>query len=157
MAIMGLLNPKSDLLYDPIRKKWVDKTPEEMIRQSLIHEMVENLGYPPTWIAVEKELSQLPVPAPLPKGQRIPKRRADLVVFTKNALTGSLRALMMVECKAVPLTPKFARQVIGYNAFVGADFIVLANETQILTGYFDPNAHIYQFEPGLPRFDALVK
>jgi hypothetical protein len=154
MAIMGSSNLKNDLLYDPIRKKWVEKTSEEAIRQDLIHQMIEKLGYPAPLIAVEKELAQLPNLRG--SGAPIPKRRADIVVYAKQAKIYALKAILMIECKAVPLTPKFAQQVIGYNAFVGAEFIALANETQVLTGFFDVRDSLYKFEPGLPLFKDLM-
>jgi Type I restriction enzyme R protein N terminus (HSDR_N) len=151
---MGLSNPKNDSLYDPIRKKWVDKTPEEAIRQLLIRHMLEKLGYPPTLIAIEKELSQLPH-LKLKSTDQVPRRRADIIVFAKGEEKGTLSPLLMIECKAVPLLPKFAQQVIGYNTFIGAPFVALANERQVLTGCYDKVAGMYRFKLGLPRFEEL--
>lgn len=153
MAIMESLSLKNEI-FDPIRKKWVEKNPEEQIRQSLLWQMTENLGYPVSLIAIEKEIGQLPQ-ASSSLNHKIPKRRADIVVYAKK--TDTLRAVLMIECKAVPLTPKFAQQVIGYNAFVKAPFIALANEFQVLTGFFDPDGGIYKFEEGLPHFEALMR
>lgn len=149
-AIMESSNHKNEI-FDPIRKKWVEKTPEEQIRQRLIHQMIEKLGYPKSLLAVEKELSKL---AKVPASE-VPKRRADIVVFSKNE-SGELVPLLMIECKSVPLTPQFAQQVIGYNAFIGAPFIALANDTQILTGFYSQEAGIYRFEKGLPSYLGLT-
>ena len=145
---------RNKILFDPIRKKWVDKTPEEVIRQLLIRQMVDQLGYPRALLAIEKELSQLPHLALTP-AKELPKRRIDLLVFAKDAV-GALVPLMLVECKAVPLTPKFAQQVLGYNSFVGAPFVTLANAEQILTGFFDSQAGVFRFEKGLPAFKNIL-
>jgi hypothetical protein len=153
MVTMGSSSLKNDSLYDPIRKKRVDKGKEEIIRQQLVRHMVEKLGYPRSLITIEKELSQLPHLRLTPP-QNIPKRRADIIAFAKTKST--LSPLIMIECKATPLTPKFAQQVIGYNTFVGAPFLALANARQILTGCFDPSAGIYRFEQGLPPFATLL-
>jgi hypothetical protein len=152
MAIMASLNQKNNsLIYDTVRKKWVAATPEEMIRQWLIRQMVEKLGYPRILIAIEKELSQLPH-LKLKPYKEIPKRRADIIVFSP----GTLKPLLMIECKAVALTPKFAQQVIGYNTVVGASFLAMANDKHVLTGCFDTQAGMYQFKKGLPDFETLI-
>lgn len=146
MAIMGSSNLRSSTLYDPIRKKWVEKTPEECIRQLLILHMIEQLGYPPALIAVERELSSF-------KGAQehsaVPKRRVDILVFNKSS-AGALTPLLMIECKAVALTPKFTQQLVGYNSFIGAPFIALANGKDVLTGHYDGEQ--YRFQPGLPHW-----
>lgn len=152
---MGSLNLKNEL-YDPIRKKWVDETPEELIRQALILQMIEELGFPPSLLAIEKELYLLPH-LNLGEKREIPKRRADLIAFAHGIHPDyAIFPLLMIECKAVDLTPKFAQQVIGYNAYVQAPFISLANGKQILTGFFDKEAGMYRFEPGLHSFKALA-
>ncbi len=153
---MGLSSPKSETLFDPIRKKWVEKTPEELVRQLLVRHMIEKLGYPASLIAIEKELSQLPSFAlDLTTTDQIPARRADIIVYSKEE-DGSLKAVLMIECKAVPLSSKVAAQVIGYNAFVGAPYVAVANQTEVLTGCFDRERGIYQFRPGLPRYEQLT-
>ena len=153
MAIMGSSSPKNECLYDPVRKKWVEKTPEEVVRQRLIKKMVEELEYPIALLAVEKELSSLPH-LQLISTKKIPKRRADIIVFTKGRT--SLFPLLMIECKALPLTLKFAQQVIGYNTFVKAPFVALANENQMMTGSYNEKSGMFGFTPGLPPYQTLI-
>ncbi len=153
---MGLSKP-SNQLFDPVRKKWVEATPEEIIRQQLIHQMVEELGYPIAFLSVEQELAGLPH-LQLVERESIPKRRADIIAFGKDVHPDyPLFPLMMVECKAVPLTPKFAQQVIGYNGVVQAPYLALANGDQILSGYFDEGAGHYHFDHGLPTYQSLIE
>ena len=140
----------SKKLFDPLRAKWVAPTPEECIRQGLLGKMVEELGYPQSFIAVEKELSELPH-LRLTSKDAIPNRRADVIVFAKKVHPDHpLYPLLMIECKAVPLTPKFAQQVIGYNSVVKAPFLALANQEQVMTGFIE-GGH-FHFEPGLPPY-----
>ncbi len=141
----------NDQLFDPFRKKWVQATPEERIRQRLLQEMVGQLGYLPHLIALEKELGQLPHLQQ--RGASCPKRRIDLLVFSPQ----SLKPLLMVECKAVPLSPTTIQQVIGYNSFVEATFIAVANDQQVMTGFYDSCEGKYRFENGLPHFKHLVE
>lgn len=135
-------------IFDRIRKKWVDNTPEETIRQQLIIHMIEKLHYPQQLIAVERELAGLAAHFRTPHQviREIPKRRVDIVVFSQKQLI----PLLIIECKSVPLIPKCARQVIGYNAFIGAPFVALANGKQVMTGSYDQELGAYRFEKGLP-------
>ncbi len=142
---------KCEPIYDPIRKKWVAATPEEKIRQYLIRHMTEKLGYPPLWMAIEKELAQLPHVQPK-SAMEIVKRRADILVFAPNTVS----PLLLIECKATALSQAFAQQVIGYNALVKAPFVSLANGKQVLTGHYDPELGKYCFESGLPSFADLM-
>lgn len=152
---MALSKP-NNRRFDPVRKKWVEATPEEIIRQKLLEHMLDHLGYPLSFLSVEKELALLPH-LRLAYRDSIPKRRADIIAFAKGIHADyALYPLLMIECKAVPLTPKFARQVIGYNEVVQAPFVALANEEQVLTGSFDEEAGHYRFKPGLPAYHALL-
>ncbi len=126
--------------------------PEERIRQAWIQKMVRDLGYPRHMIAVEKELSTLPHLM----GQRVPKRRADIIVFAKDIHPDfALFPLLMIECKATKLLPHVASQVIGYNEFVKAPYIAIANETDLMLGHFDDAAGMICFERGLKNYQKL--
>ncbi|MEZ5315386.1 MAG: type I restriction enzyme HsdR N-terminal domain-containing protein [Chlamydiales bacterium] len=146
----------NESLFDPIRKKWVISEPEERIRQDLIQKMLKELGYPSSLIAVEKELFLLPHLL-FESKERIPKRRADIIVFGKGIHPHyALFPLLMIECKALPLTSAFASQVIGYNTVVQAPYLALANKEQILTGTLDDTLGEYHFESGLPTYEFLM-
>ena len=152
---MGLSKPNKPL-FDPVRQKWVEANPEEIIRQDLVQKMLRKLGYPLSLLSVEKELAQLPH-LQLQHREGIPKRRADILVFAKDIHPNhTLFPLLIVECKAVPLTPKFAQQVVGYNTFVEAPFVALANGESVLTGYFDSETQHMRFEPALPTYQELL-
>lgn len=121
----------------------------------LLRHLIDVLGYPQSCIAIERELSSLPhlrkVPYPLPL------RRADLVCFAKDKLgSGELFPLLLIECKAVKLTPKMENQVVGYNHFLKAAFIALVNQHEARTGWFDKQNEEYQFIPTLPSYEALL-
>ncbi len=128
---------------------------EEAIRQAWIEKMVQTLDYPRHLVAVEKELSGLPH---LKLKQGVPKRRADILVFAKEIHPEhALFPLLMIECKAVPLVPKFAQQVLGYNTFVEAPFVAIANADELMLGYYDSESSIYKFEKGLKRYGVLLE
>lgn len=148
---MSLLNHS---VFCLIRKKWVSALPEEKVRQRLVREMVEELGYPIGAIALEKSLSELPH---LSTVRSLPKRRADLIVFSKDLhLSHPFYPLLLVECKAVSLTPKVLRQVVGYNQFVGACFIGVVSPSTSVFGWFEPNQPELSFFDTLPRYESLL-
>lgn len=141
----------TDFLYDPIRKQKVADEPEERVRQALIHRMVNQLGYPPTLLAVEKKLSQLPH---ISHTAALLDRRVDLLVYRKNH-DGELHPLLLVECKAIPLTDAAMHQVQGYNQYVGAAYFAYCNEQALRMGWWDATSSQFQFVDFLPRFDEL--
>lgn len=141
-------------VFCPIRKLWVKATPEEIVRQNLLQQMIEALDYPFSYIAVEKELSQMPHVST----KEIPLRRADILCYGKDIHPHySLYPLLLVECKAVKLTPKFINQVTGYNHFIQAYFVAVANQHEVQTGWYDPSQKKYIFTPYLPSFKQLTQ
>ena len=145
----------TDSIFCPLRKLWVSALPEEKIRQALLSEMTQSLGYPLGNLALEKNLSQLPH---LQAKASLPRRRADLIVFAKNLHPQyALYPLLLVECKAVPLTHKTLRQIIGYNQFVGAYFLAAVNQTHTYLGWYDANYQDFIFQEGPLSYELLLK
>lgn len=141
-------------LFCSLRKLWVAPLPEEKIRQALVQKMIQELGYPQGSVALEKSLHQLPH---LQSKAALPNRRADIIVFAKNLhLHHPFYPLLLIECKATPLTHKVLRQIIGYNQFVEAYFIAAVNQTTLQLGWYDRPSHDYCFEEGLPSYDELI-
>lgn len=155
MVIMVSSKLKADSLFCHIRKQWVAALPEEHVRQRLIQHLINDLGFPRGGIAVEMPLVQMPHLQG--RGLVVPDRRADIVCFsTDNNVRGTLVPLLMVECKAVPLTSKVLQQVTGYNHFVQATFIAVANAEELRTGWVDAATGEYQFVPFIPAYTALI-
>lgn len=141
-------------LFCPIRRLQVADLPEERIRQALIQEMIDHLGYPLGHLALETSLSRLPH---LSSFSRLPKRRADLIVFGKDIHPQEpLYPLLLVECKAVPLTKKTLQQLNSYNQFVKAYFIAAVNATSF---YWAPSfllTQTFTIEEGFPSHERLL-
>ncbi len=124
--------------------------PEEIVRQSLLLEMTLKFGFPRELIAIEKEISTLPHL----QGKKIPKRRFDLVCFSGNIHKEfPLFPLILIECKAIDLSEKALQQVLGYNYYVGAYFIAIANGQGVIM--CDRNGEIVKNE--LMPYAELVR
>lgn len=102
-----------DLLFDPLRKKWILLTPEEWVRQNFLSYLVNEKNYPASLIAVEKEIKL---------GEL--KKRFDILVYDTNH-----QPWMMVECKAmeIELEEKVLQQVLRYNLSIPVRYIVITN------------------------------
>ncbi|MGB1248680.1 MAG: type I restriction enzyme HsdR N-terminal domain-containing protein [Chitinophagales bacterium] len=100
-------------IFDEVRKKEIILTPEEWVRQNILHHLIYDLGYPKSRIAVEKEFLV-----------NDKKKRFDILVFSKE-----MQPFLLVECKAksIPINEQTAQQVIQYNLNYHADFLVLSN------------------------------
>ena len=75
-----------DQVYDPIRKKYVHATPEELVRQKTIKFLTEYLKVPKERIIIERTLSRLGV-----EGDR---RRIDVGILDSKS-----ELIAVVECK----------------------------------------------------------
>lgn len=142
-------------IYCPFRKERVAAQPEEVVRQSLLKLMTEQLGYPPGGIVVEKALSQLPHLS-LKGSRNLPDRRVDILVYMPNGSDG-LVPLILIECKAVPLKHTALQQVAGYNHYIKAPYISVANAEQMFTGWYDEKSKGYRYVDFLPDFASLKK
>ena len=106
-----LVDSKKEV-FDPVRKRYVACTPEELVRQAYIQYLTEILGIPIVNISVEKKL-------------RINRqmRRFDIVVSIKG------ECVIVVECKAptIALSEDTLFQAAAYNSILQAKYIVLFN------------------------------
>ena len=118
------------------RHRWVRLTPQEWVRQQLLHRMVEQLGYPASLIAVEVAITVGEV-----------HKRCDAVVYDR-----AMQPLLLIECKAetVPLTQKTLDQAITYNRKLNVPFLLLHNGPQSIFVTLNPDGtnHYAQRCPG---------
>jgi hypothetical protein len=148
MEIMGLSSQNK--IFDSFRKIWVPETPEELVRQSLLKKMIQELGYPKELLVIEKELGQL---SHL-KQVKVPKRRLDILCYGKGIHPKhGLYPLLLIECKKDSLTQDAKEQLLGYNSFVQACFVAAASKEEILFGSRDLST-FYHF---LPPYSQLIQ
>jgi hypothetical protein len=116
---------------------------EEHVRQSLIRLLVEELGFPRQWIAVEKELSSLPH-----VGEAV-NRRVDILCFASDGTP-----LLLIECKREKLDASAFQQLVGYNAIVKAPFVAVANGEEMRVAIL--KHHGYEPFPHAPTYTTLI-
>ena len=103
-------------IFDPVRRKWVALTPEEVVRQTVIHYLHEKRGYPLELMQVEGTIAL--------NGM---SRRCDIVVYNTASVPK-----MIVECKRpdVALTQKVADQACRYNTVLRVPWLLMTNGMQ---------------------------
>ncbi len=121
------------------RHRWVRLTPEEWVRQQLLHHLVEQLGYPASLIAVE---------APIKVGDL--QKRCDAIVYNN-----AMQPLMLIECKAesVPLTQKTLDQAATYNRKLRVPYLLLHNGPQTVIAFVDDNT--IKYINAIPQYNQL--
>lgn len=138
-----------------VRKRWVAAQPEELVRQKLLSHLIHNLGYPASSLVLEQSLKQMPHLAL--EDIEVPERRADVIVFGKDIHPQySLYPLLLIECKAIPLSNKVIDQVTGYNHFLKAFFVSVVNGNEVKTGWLDPATASYSFTDRLLPYSDLL-
>ncbi|ULQ54814.1 type I restriction enzyme HsdR N-terminal domain-containing protein [Flavihumibacter fluvii] len=100
-------------IFDEARKRWVAFTPEEWVRQNFLQYLFQEMNYPASLIAVEKEM-QL--------GEL--SKRFDILVYNQQH-----KPWMMVECKSMDVTISDAvvHQVLRYNMAIPVRYLVVTN------------------------------
>ena len=132
-------------LYDPIRKQWVARTPEEEVRQALLQYLLQSLKTPPSLIGVEVSLSRFQI------GNL---KKADLVVWrkTEQPSVEPLSPWLLVECKApgVALKDDVMWQVQRYMKCFPSRYIMITNGGESL--YYELRDKNYHPISGLPPY-----
>ena len=122
-------------IFDIIRKKWIILTPEEWVRQHIVHFLLSQ-NYSKNLMQVESEHCY-----------QERKKRTDILVFDRNG-----KPFLVVECKAahIPLSSDVFSQVAVYNYCIDAPFVMMTNGMQL--GIFEKKGNSYQMRQDLPRF-----
>jgi len=111
------------------------------VRQTFLHALVEQYGYPQSLIGVE---------VPIAVGAGVEKR-CDAVVYSKN-----LQPLMLLEFKAehVAITADVLDQAAVYNTTVHAPYLILANGRQTVVAHITEDKQI-TFLNHIPSWNQL--
>lgn len=126
-------------IFDIIRKKFVSLTPEEWVRQHVLHYLVFEQKYPASLIRVESGLKYNQL-----------QKRSDIVVYDR-----AVKPFLIVECKSydVRISQAAMDQVSVYNRQVGARFAMISNGLVHYCCQFDHKSGQMAFVSSLPVFE----
>jgi hypothetical protein len=116
-------NDGKPLVLDPIRKKKVIMSPEEMVRQLFVNFLIHEVQIPNKHIAVERKITV--------NGKSF---RFDILIFNRNGT-----ARMIVECKSykVQLRDITGIQIAKYNLALETEYLCITNGKETLVYQID--------------------
>ena len=122
-----------------VRKKWLVLTPEEKVRQFILHKLVNEHQYPLKYISVEKTLKVNEL-----------KKRYDIVVFNQQ-----LQPKILVECKAeyIDIKENTLQQIATYNIKLQVPYLMVTNGNNNF--YFEIKDETSVQIINLPKFEEL--
>lgn len=126
------------LVFDPIRRKHVVLTPEELLRQLVLHYLLEFKAYPASRIRSEIGLTLNNRP-----------KRCDIAVFDQN-----LQPWLIIECKSpkVSLTQAAFDQLARYNLQFRAPYLAVTNGLATYCCALDFEQESYAFLEDFPEY-----
>jgi type I site-specific restriction endonuclease len=125
-------------VFDIIRKKFIQLTDEEWVRQNFVHYLINHLKYPRALISLESGL----------KYNQLSKR-TDIVVYGRDG-----NPFMVVECKSpiIKLSQAVFHQASCYNSILKANFLVTTNGLVHYCCRIDHEEKTSVFQIELPAF-----
>ena len=131
-------NDKAEI-FDEFRKKFVKLTPEEWVRQHIIHDLVDNKKIPIGLIASEFALNY--------NGR---SKRADIVIFDRNN-----KPMMIIECKAtnIAITEETLFQIAQYNFELQVPYLMMSNGLNHVYGQLNSEKEGIKYLEHFPQLD----
>ena len=125
-------------IFDDIRKKFILLTPEEWVRQHVVHFLLTDKKFPISHINVEKVL----------KINGLTKRY-DVIVFRPDG-----RIFLLVECKApeVVISQNTFDQIARYNMTMDAMHLMVTNGLNHYFCQIDNEQEKYMFLHDIPEY-----
>lgn len=130
------------LIFDIIRKKHIQLTSEEWVRQHLIHYLISHKSYPRSLIKIETGL----------KYHRRQKR-ADIVVYDTKG-----EVLLIAECKApnLVINEKALFQIGIYQKSMDPAYLVVTNGITHYCWKKDFSNSTFQLLPEIPDWQQIT-
>ena len=129
-------------VFDPVRKKYVVLTPEEMVRQNIILYLANTKNYPMNLMRVEvgMKLNNM-------------QKRCDVLIYNRN-----LSPLLMVECKAenVKISQDIFVQLARYNLVFKVPYLIATNGKNTYFCKLNFEKQSYEFLNEIPTFEELI-
>lgn len=125
-------------IFDIIRKKYVKNTPEEWVRQHMIHLLINHYAYPKNLISCEKGLSVNKL-----------AKRSDIVVYNND-----LKPYLLIECKApkVALSQETFHQAARYNSTLKAPYMCISNGLITFSCKINFDTNNFEFLNDIPPY-----
>ena len=130
-----------NIIFDDLRRRYVNLSPEEWVRQHFIHFLISYKGYPKNLMVNEVTLKLNNM-----------LRRCDTVLYNKD-----LTPIMIIEYKApnVKLSQKIFTQISTYNLILKVDYLIVSNGLNHYICKMNYESQSYTFLPDIPNYNDL--
>jgi hypothetical protein len=127
-------------VFDSCRKKWIIITPEEWVRQHLLHYLITEKQYPQALLAVEKTITLNGL-----------SKRCDIIAFNKRG-----KGILLVECKApdVTISQQTFDQIARYNLSLDIDWLLVSNGLTHFCCSMNTAEQRYNFVQEIPMYKS---
>lgn len=135
--------------YDTYRKKLIEITPEETVRQKIAKLFEVEYGVPKEMIRLEVPMSHYVEGA---------SGRADTVIHAFDQTSNEIYPLTVIECKNedVFLTDNVIEQGIRYCDILGGKYLVLTNGIEIMFSVYDEESKSYVFLDEILSYEKML-
>jgi hypothetical protein len=130
------------LVFDPLRRRWVALTPEEWVRQHFVGYLIASRGCPAGRVANEVSLAV---------GKT--RKRSDTVVY--DAL-GEPLAIVEYKAPTVEVTQAVFDQIVRYNSTLRARYLIVSNGMAHYCCRIDYERGTYGFLRDIPTYHEML-
>jgi hypothetical protein len=132
----------SEMILDPVRRKYVRLTPEEWVRQNFVQYLINEGKYPPGLLGIEVlfRLNKL-------------KRRVDILVHDRSG-----KPVLIVECKSpdIEIDDKVFEQIATYNMSFKVPYLVVTNGLHHYACKIDHAVMKFEYLLVIPLYEDLL-
>ena len=130
------------VIFDPVRKKKLIFTPEELVRQLLLQYLIIEKEYPVARIRVEKGLKV---------NTRL--KRCDILIYDRHA-----QPYIVVECKSAKteINDLVFEQIARYNITLRVPFLIVTNGRTTYCCKINLEEKTWEFLSDIPIFDVKI-
>lgn len=124
-------------IWDPIRKKYLIKQEEELVRQLVLQYFIKEQNWPEKLVRVEKQIDLAGA-----------KKRFDIVLYSSVE-----QALILIECKSPShkLDQKVFDQISNYNLTLKIPYLIVTNGINSYLLKIDFTNNNYEFINSIPK------
>jgi hypothetical protein len=132
----------SEMILDPIRRKYVKLTPEEWVRQNFVQYLINEGKYPAGLLGIEVNFLFNKL-----------RRRVDILVHNRLG-----QPVMIIECKRpdVNIDEKVFDQIVTYDMKFRLPYIVVTNGIHHYACKIDFSEMKYEYLLVIPLYEDIL-
>lgn len=129
-------------IFDDLRRRYVNLSPEEWVRQHFIHFLIEHKGYPSALMGNEILLNL--------NGM---KKRCDTVLYRRD-----MTPQMIIEYKAptIKIDQDVFTQISNYNLVLKVDYLIVSNGLDHYVCKMNYEHQSYIYLKNIPDYKNLI-